>query len=507
MFEPSSHGAAPSTDVIVVGAGLSGLTTAFLLARAGLRVEVLEAGARPGGVIGSRRRDGVLIESGPNSALDTSPLIGALLRAAGIEDERLDADPVARRRYVLRDGRLLPLPLSPPAMLRTPLFSWRAKLRLLREPFVGRAPAETEETVAAFVRRRLGAELLDYAVEPFVAGVYAGDPEELAVQAAFPRLHALERDYGGLIRGLVLGARERRRSAEKAKNAAGSFSFRGGMQTLTDALVRGLGEAGRSSVRCAARVVAIERASEGGWVVAAERGAERFVRAARAVVLAVPAYEAAALVGSLAPGAASALSEIVYPPVATVVSAFRRDSVAHRLDGFGFLAPGAEHPPVLGTLFSSSTFSARAPDGIVALTTFLGGRRNPERAGDEPETIAEVVQAALHAHLGASAPLWSEVTRWPRAIPQYTLGHLRRLSALDSAERARPGLFFCANYRGGVSAGDCIKSAHAIADRVLLVVRGAAPPTTRGTASAQGAGDARGVHDGGPAASFGPARQ
>ncbi len=356
------------------------------------------------------------------------------------------------------------MPLSPPAFLRTPLFSWRTKLGLVREPFIARSPADAEETVADFVRRRLGREFLDYAIEPFVAGIYAGDPELLSVKAAFPRLHALEQNYGSLIRGMILGARERRRNAEKAKNTAKSFSFRAGMQALTDALARGVGV---ERIRCGARVERVLRADGGGFIIEAASHGERLTRNARALVLAAPAYEAARLVASLAPGAATALQEIVYPPVASVVSAYWRSEVAHPLDGFGFLAPKVERPRVLGTLFSSSMFDGRAPADVVALTTFVGGRRDPEFAREEPARVSANVRESLQRHLGAREPLWSEVTRWERAIPQYALGHLARIAAVESAEQALPGLHFCANYRGGVSVGDCIKSAHALAERVV----------------------------------------
>jgi oxygen-dependent protoporphyrinogen oxidase len=252
-------------DVIVVGAGLSGLTTAFRLARRGWQVAVVEAAERPGGVIGSRRREGVLYELGPNSGLDTTPLIDELLAAAGIRGERIDASAAAAKRYILRGGALMAMPTSPGAFFGTPLFSWRAKLALLREPFVSPAPADAEETVADFVRRRLGAEFLDYAIEPFVAGIYAGDPETLSVPAAFPRLAALEQKYGSLIRGQILGARERRKNADKAKNVAVSFSFRDGMQTLTDALARKL------PIECGVRVAAVRREAE-GFALECERG-------------------------------------------------------------------------------------------------------------------------------------------------------------------------------------------------------------------------------------------
>lgn len=444
-------------DVVVVGAGISGLATAFHLERRGHAVRVLEAAPRAGGVIGSRRREGILCETGPNSTLDTTPLIGELLAVAGIAGERLDATTAAAKRYVLRDGRLVPLPTSPGAFLATPLFSLGAKLALLREPFVAPAPPDTDESVGAFVRRRLGAEFLDYAIEPFVAGVYAGDPEALSLQAAFPKLHALEQRYRSLIRGQILGARERAQSHERARNTAASFSFRDGMQTLPDALARGL-----KGLETGVRVVGLARADDGTFRVEGER---RSV-SGRAVVLAVPADAAAGLVRTLAPGAAQALEAIPYAPVAVVVSAYRRRDVKHALDGFGFLAPRKEGRAILGTLFSSSMFDGRAPAETVLLTTFVGGARNPELARASPEEIAATVGRELAALLGAGAPQWRDVVQWARAIPQYTLGHPGRIAVLEQAETAVPGLFFRASYRGGVSVGDCIKSAGTTATAV-----------------------------------------
>jgi len=449
------------TDVVVIGAGLSGLVTAFRLARAGLKVEVLEAAARSGGVIGSQRRAGALFERGPNSGLDTTPLINEMLRDLGIQDQRIEASEASSRRYVLRGGRLVAMPTAPGAMVATPLFSLGAKLRLLAEPFIGKAPAEREESIAQFVRRRLGPEFLHYAIEPFVAGIYAGDPERLSVPAAFPRLYALEQRYGSLIKGAILGARERKRSAEKAKNMAPSFSFREGMQALTDALARAVG-----NVQCSVRVTSVARSSD-GFTVTGERQGQALVRQARAVVLAVPAYAAAVLVKSLDAMASQALGEIPYAPVAVLASAYRREDVAHPLDGFGFLAPARERPAVLGSLFSSMMFEGRAPADTVLLTTFIGGLRNPAMAAAPDVELAAAVQKEMVRLIGARAePLWTEVTRWERAIPQYTLGHLQRIAAVEGAERAVPGLYFCANYRGGVSISDCVKSGHATASRV-----------------------------------------
>jgi oxygen-dependent protoporphyrinogen oxidase len=462
-------------DVAVIGGGISGLATAFGLAQRGIAVEVLDRGTRPGGVIGSVQRDGALYETGPNSALDTTPLINELLDALGIRAERADASAVAATRFIVRDGRLVALPTSPGAFLTTPAFTLGAKLRLLREPFIAPAPPAEEESIAAFVRRRLGDEFLDYAVDPFVSGVYAGDPERISVSAAFPRLHALEQKYGSLIKGQIAGARERRQSAEKAKNAAVSFSFRGGMQTLTDALARAVGR-----VATAASVRRIEFGSDRLWTVAGTRDGETLARRARAVVLAAPAYEAAGLVRDLAPPAAQGLAAIEYAAVASVATASRRDDIAHSLAGFGFLVPKKERRRILGTLFSSSMFERRSPAGTVLLTSFVGGMRHPELPARPDAEIEALLHDELRALVGArGAPLWTVITRWTHAIPQYNLGHRERLRPVEDAERAFPGLFFCANYRGGVSVGDCIKSAHAAADGVAAFLAGAPGPAAR----------------------------
>lgn len=460
-------------DVVVIGGGISGLVTAYELQRNNLNVRLLEAEARPGGVIGSREREGAIYEVGPNSTLDTTPLIDQLLGELGLRGERTNASAIASRRFIVRGGRPVALPTSPIAFLSTPAFSVGAKLRLFREPFVAPARAGVEESIASFVRRRLGREFLDYAIDPMVAGIYAGDPEAISVPAAFPRLHALEQKYGSLIKGQIRGARERKRNRETAKNTAGSFSFRRGMETLPASLGKAIRE-----TTFGARVVALER-SEAGFTVRYElRGASQAITA-REVVLATPADVAARLISPFAPEAATSLAAIEYAPIAAIASLYRRENVRHALDGFGFLVPRVERRRILGTLFSSSMFEGRAPSGHVLLTTFTGGRRHPEIPGKTENDIAAIVSQELAQLLGATSPEWQEVTRWTRAIPQYTLGHLDRLRAVDEAERRIPALHFCANYRGGVSVGDCIKSAFAVAERIA-----ARAGTPQGTTSA-----------------------
>jgi oxygen-dependent protoporphyrinogen oxidase len=367
----------------------------------------------------------------------------------------------------VRGGVLSALPTSPGAFLATRLFSARAKLALLREPWLRPSAPDLEESIAEFVRRRLGTEFLDYAIDPFVAGIYAGDPEQISVRAAFPKLLALEQRWGSLIRGQILGAGGRRRQQESAKNSAKSFSFAGGMRVLADALATAVGP-----VALHTRITRLERDVQGIFTLRGECAGVPAEWRARAVVLATPADQAAAVVREHAADAAAALDSIVYAPVATVASAYPASAIAHPLDGFGCLVPRKEQRHILGVLFSSSMFDGRAPAGTVLLTTFVGGQRNPELPGLSEADIAALAHAEHAALLGArQAPLFQVVTRWPRAIPQYTLGHLGRVARAEAAGLALPGLYFCASWKGGVSVGDCIKNGHLAADSVAAWLR------------------------------------
>ncbi len=451
----------PAMRVAVVGGGISGLATAYFLVRSGCRVVVLEREAGAGGTIRSTREGGFLWEGGPNSAAETTPVIDELLGALGIREQRLYAAEGAKCRYVLRAGRLHALPTGPAGFLSTPLWSVRGKLRLALEPFVPRA--RHEESVAEFVSRRLGREFLDYAIDPFVAGVYAGNPRRLSVQAAFPKLYELEQRYGSLIKGALLGARARRKRPDRARPAARLFSFRDGMATLPDALVAALGDA----VHAGARVRGVAATDDGFRIVfdeAAAREEERF----DAVVLSVPAYTAADLIREWLPTLAGRLGDVKYPPVAVAALGYRRGDLRRELDGFGYLVPEVERRRILGTIWNSSLFPGRAPEGCVLLTSFLGGARQPEYALRSEEEILQLAHEENAAAIGLGAPpMFSRVQRWRRAIPQYNLGHLATVAAIEEAEGAHPGFYVCSNYRGGIALGDCLASAKRTAERVL----------------------------------------
>ena len=446
------------TQVAVIGGGISGLATAFWLSRRDIAVLLLEARSRAGGTIETVRERGYLIELGPNSALNTTPLIGELAGQLGIAGELIFASDAARDRFILRDGRLQPVPLSPVGFLRSRLFSAGAKLRLLREPFIARGN-DPEETIAAFVERRLGREFLDYAINPFVAGVYAGDPGLLSVAAAFPRLHRLEQRYGGVLKGAVAGKRERARRAKRgevAKQAAKLFSFRTGLQALTDAMAQKLGE----RILLESPVQSIQPAGQGWKITFTREGGSKQVMA-DAVVIAAPADVAGRLIADLDGSLANELAAVHYPPVSMVFLGYEARAVARRLDGFGFLVPQVEGRSILGTIWSSTLFEERAPEGHVSFTTFIGGSRQPEMALRPESGLVETTCRELADILGITGePAFVRVKRWKRAIPQYTTGYGAFLQRLETFEKRFPGLRFCANFTGGISIADCIQSAN-----------------------------------------------
>jgi oxygen-dependent protoporphyrinogen oxidase len=450
-------------SVAIVGGGITGLTAGFYLKRGGVPVTLFESTGRVGGAIQSLRSNGYLAEFGPNTILETSPRIGQLVQDAGLSKRRLDPDPKAGARYVVRYKRPIEMPGSPLGFFTTELFSLRAKLAVLREPFVPARRDGKEESVAEFVVRRLGQEFLDHAIDALVAGVYAGDPHKLSVQQAFPKLSQIEERYGSLIKGQILGARERKKRGEVAKDRAAKLSFDEGLEVLPQTLKSYLGEGARLNT-----FVNAVRRTDTGWVVETTGPEGAMQSEHSAVIFAGTAQTLASIKLS---GDASIdlgmFGEIRYPPVASVVLGFKREDVQHPAQGFGMLIPKIEGFRILGTIFSSSLFPNRAPAGHLTLTSYVGGERFPELASLPPEKLYEITCEDLNVLLGVRGkPTFQHSVFYPRAIPQYNLGYGRFRDAMNEVERKAPGFFLAGHYRDGISLSDSIVSGCKIAERV-----------------------------------------
>ena len=436
-------------SVVVIGAGITGLVAAWELKRQGIPVTLFEATGQAGGAIRTSLADGFLAEHGPNSFVTSAP-VEQLIDRLGLEDEVVESNDESNRRYIVRRGALVPFPMTPLAMLRTPLLSLRAKLRVLLEPLVRTRAGADDESVASFVRRRLGPEILDYAVNPFIAGIFAGDPEQLSMVHAFPRVAALEQDYGSLSRGLMQTWREAIRARRAAGRGAGHgapdaepetdapapvrarlISFRDGLQTLPDALAGALG----TTLKLSTPVRLLHRGDERWIVETGHDGAQR-ARAVDAIVLAAPAH---ALTAMELPAAirqhALPIEQVEYPPVSCLTLGFRRAEVSHPLDGFGVLVPSVEKRHMLGALFSSTLFPDRAPDGHVAITVFMGGGRDPDLARRPTDELVRLVKKDLHELLGVHGePVFAKHVYWSRGIPQYSVGYDKVKDAADLTE-------------------------------------------------------------------------
>jgi oxygen-dependent protoporphyrinogen oxidase len=487
-------------SVAIIGAGITGLTAAFYLKRKGIPVTVYEASGRVGGVIQSLRQDGWLAEFGPNTLLETSPKIGQLVRDAGLQSRRLDPDPKAEARYVVRYQRPIAMPGSPLGFFTTNLFTAGAKLAVLREPFVPRRRDGVEESIAQFVVRRLNQEFLDQAIDALVAGIYAGDPYQLSLPHAFPKLKALEDKYGSLIKGQIFGAGARKRSGEIAKDRAPKFSFDEGLQVLPDTLAAQLGDA----VKLNTTVTKLTQIADGWALTVLENGREPqgniehptsniqhpiFQIEHSAVIYCGTAHHLAELeirrtgvapvsfstkeVGDRRDACPTApFSEIRYPPVASVVLGFRREDVAHSCEGFGMLIPKIEGFKILGTIFSSSLFPNRAPAGHLTLTSYIGGQRYPEFALLPTEKLVAMVCEDLRVLLGVTGkPVFQHCMLYPKAIPQYNVGYGRYRDLMNEIENQAAGLFFAGHYRDGVSLGDSILSGCNIVERATTFLK------------------------------------
>ena len=438
-------------DYAVIGGGISGLATAYYLEQAGFRVQVLEADARLGGRLWTERAGECVLERGANSTF-SKPEILALAEAVGLKDAVLHAQPLAKNRYIATPEGWQALPMTPPALVKSRLFSVWAKLGLLLEPFKGKA--KREESVGDFIARRLGQEFVDWAIDPFVSGIWAGDVKRLSVQAAFPKLWLMERDEGSLFKAL----RRRQKAASADAGYQGIISFKSGMQSLPLAVAAHL----QTPPLLNAAVQSMEKSPEGVWTLHTAQG----LCQAKQVVMTQGMGAVAQLMKAIEPKVAVLLGHIPSVPLAEVTLVFEAPQIGRELDGFGFLIPRSLGIRTLGCIFSSSVFEGRAPEGQVVLTAFIGGRHDENVAHMDEAAILAQVLADLNAQLPIEgAPLASRVTLWNPAIPQYELGHLERIKAIRQALKAPScaGIFLRANWHDGVSVADIVANAQRFA--------------------------------------------
>lgn len=459
-------------EALVVGAGISGLTTAYALQKSGIGVRVVEAAPRPGGVIQSVKRDGYLLECGPQS-FSGNGSISAMCKDLGILEERVLADPKAPR-YVLIDGKLLPVPMGP-GLFTSSFMSGGTRGAILRDIFGKSESPEPDESVAAFIRRKFSETLLDRLVGPFVSGIYAGDPEKLSLRAAFPILYEAEKASGSLTRGVFKVMKQRkaaRNSTPQAPREKPTLqTFRDGNETLIRAIAARLGE----RLSCGVELTRIEalpadqnpRAARFRVSLRGPKGEE--ILETERLVLSLPTGAAGRLLDSVDPGFSTQLTAIGYSGVAVVSLGYAKADVGDPLAGFGFLVPRSAGLSILGTVWNSSLFPGRAPEGHALLTSFVGGATNPGALSQSPEALAAQVHREMAPLLAIrKEPTFSNVTIWPRAIPQYNLGHTARISAINALRARFPGLYFSGSYLNGPAIGTCVEHALKVADEVRI---------------------------------------
>jgi oxygen-dependent protoporphyrinogen oxidase len=465
--------------VIVIGGGISGLSTAWLLRdkarKAGIELDLtlLEKEARVGGKIWSRHEEGYTCEWGPNGFLDSKPQTLELCSAIGVEGNLHRSNDNARKRFIFSGGELHPLPEGGPSFLKSRLISWPGKLRLALEPtpFIASAPAGVDETLAAFGRRRLGQEALDKLIAPMVSGIFAGDPETMSLVSCFPRIAELEREYGGLIRAMIMLAKKKKRDIADGKvvsSAAGPggvlTSFREGIQYLSDAVLASLG----GVVRPGSAVTRVEKGQSVPYRVLCADGSEY---EADLVIAASPAFAVADMLDDFDRDISKVLRQIPYASMTVVCFGYERDRIAHPLDGFGYLIPKKEGCSTLGTLWDSSMFENRAPEGKVLLRSMMGGACFPEYVKLSDDEVVTRVRRDLKATMGIEAgPSFVRIFRHEQAIPQYTVGHGKRLEVLGDRLKAHPGLILTGNSYRGIGLNDCVAAAQRASDEALAIM-------------------------------------
>ncbi len=457
---------------LIIGGGISGLATAWLLNKqageAGipLQLTLLEQEKQPGGKIKSVKEQGYLCEWGPNGFLDSKPQTLELCKALGISEQLHRSNDNARKRFIFSDGELHRLPENGISFLKSRLLSWPGKIRLVGEPFAAGHPGD-DETLAAFGRRRLGDEAMRKLIAPMASGIFAGDPETMSLVSCFPRIAELERDYGGLFRAMFALAKKKKQERKEGKissSAAGPggtlTSFKQGIQFLTDNLALQLGE----RVKTGVSAVSI-RGNRGKWEVKTSDGS---LFEADLVISASPAFAAAPMIETADSEIADLLRQIPYSTLSVICCGYQLAGLGHPLDGFGFLVPKEEGRTVLGTLWDSSMFEQRSPEGTALLRSMAGGACRPELIKLSDDELLKRVCEDLKVSMGITkSPDFVQIIRHQQAIPQYISGHSKRLAAIEQRLSEKKGIFLTGNAFKGVGLNDCVAASMATAQKAV----------------------------------------
>jgi len=447
--------------IVIVGGGISGLSLAYAILEKepSADITIFESEKRPGGKIWTEKINGFICESGVNGFLDSKPKTIEL--ALKLLLNPLRSSDAARKRYIFSEGKLHLLPVSPISFFSSNLLSYRGRLRILYEIFAPRG-SENDESLADFAKRRLGREAYEKLIDPMASGIYAGNPETLSLKSCFPRIHELEQKYGSLIRAMIKLQKEAKKTG-KAEVSAGPggvlTSFHNGMGMIVDSLKNSLGE----RLRVGSRVIAVEKKSI-GYAVHLSDGS---IVESEILIIASPAYAASEILRNLDKHLSSIIAEIPYPSVSVVCFGYKKEKVANKVDGFGFLIPYRERRKILGTLWDSSIFPNRAPEGYALLRTMVGGARASEIAVQDDAKLIDTVTEELRSIMDINVqPDFVRVYRHEKAIPQYNIGHSSRLKTIDDMLLKHRDLYLTGNAYRGIGVNDCIDNSYKLAKSI-----------------------------------------
>jgi len=425
--------------IVIIGAGISGLVAAWELQNKGAEYILLECGASPGGYIRTEHPKNYVLDCGPNSILCDDELLNFFAKT-GLKEKLLPAKEVSKSRFIYKNGSYKKLPSNPLSLLTSDFFSLKSKVKVLTEPFRNSGTTVPNETLSIFFERHFGKEVVDYALSPFIAGIYNGDPAKLLAEQTFPSLVHYEKEYGSVLKGFLKNASQRRKS----------YNFKNGMQEMTDGLAAQL-----NNLWLNTKVLTLKKEGQKIIITCEQNGMQKSILCDK-VILTLPAFAAAAVLKEEYPQFYSTLTNIYYPPMALVHTAYKKDKVKTSLNGFGALNPKKENLFSAGSIWTSSVFDGRCPEDEILFATFIGGSQSSENYNLPDEELKQAVHKELAVNFKINAtPVFQRLSRWERTIPQYDINSLEAKVIVSKLKA--DNIYTCATWHGGVSLGDSIK--------------------------------------------------